>query len=225
MDIVDLTHTLDENIQIYPGDPQFSCCPALTVENDGWNVQSISLGSHTGTHIDAPYHILKDGQTIETIPISRFIGPCIVIDVTGKQPRERIHWEALASYEFKMRRGAPHGAVVLLRTDWSKYWGNPRYFDHPFLDREAAQKILDTGINVIGIDTLSPDETHVDDKHDCNIDVGVHQTVLGAGGLIAENLTNLDIIQEGSWTINLVPLKLHHCDGSPIRAFASRNVT
>lgn len=223
MDIVDLSHTLDRDISIYPGDPQYSCCPALTVQKDGWNVQSISIGSHSGTHIDAPYHILDDGQTIDQVPLTRFIGPCIVIDVTGKGPRERITWDDLREYHTKMLYGAKDGAIVLLRTDWSKEWGTPKYYDHPFLDPEAARQIMKTGIRVIGIDTLSPDETHLDSAVEG--DVGVHQAILGADGLIAENLTNLADIQEGDWSVNLVPLKLGHCDGSPIRAFASRTIT
>lgn len=223
MNLVDLSHTLDDNITVYPGDPQYSCCPALIVQKDGWNVQSISIGSHSGTHIDAPYHILENGQTIDQVPLSRFIGPCIVVDVTGKRPRERIRWDDLRPYETKIREGSRNGAILLLRTDWSKEWGSPKYYDHPFLDSEAARRIIETGIRVIGIDTLSPDETHLDNAVDG--DVGVHQAILGADGLIAENLTNLAAIQDGDWSVNLVPLKLGHCDGSPIRAFASRNVT
>ena len=92
------------------------------------------------------------------------------------------------------------------------------YYDHPFLEVEAAKRLLELGVKVIGVDTLSPDETRVDGSFP---DFAVHHAVLGAGAVIAENLTNLEAIQTGDWLVSLVPLKLGGLDGSPIRAFAS----
>lgn len=239
MEIVDLSHTLRSDMSIYPGDPVYSCCPALTLANDGCNVQALSLGSHSGTHIDAPYHFFESGQRVDEIPLSRFIRPAIVIDLTAKTSRERITWEDLSPYEHRMHQAAKQEAILLLRTDWSRHWGTNSYFSHPFLDKHAAQGIIDTGIRFIGIDTLSPDETHVQ-THDPNTstpaptgpantttltdttasDFAVHNVILGSGGLIAENLTNLSAIQSGNWLVSLVPLKLAGCDGSPVRAYA-----
>ncbi|KAI0077199.1 putative cyclase [Panus rudis PR-1116 ss-1] len=217
---VDLSHALHEGMQIYPGDPQFTCCPALSLDADGWNVQSLSLGTHTGTHVDAPYHIIKDGQTIDALPISRFVGPVIVIDVTDVGARHRIVWNDIANYESTIQQGADRGAFVFFRTNWSHYYGSERYFDHTFLDKAVAQKLVDYGIHLIGVDTLSPDETHLQPNENTPEDVGVHQTILGAGGIIAENLTNLASIEEGEWIVHLAPLKLKECDGSPVRAYA-----
>ncbi|KAH9856748.1 putative cyclase [Lenzites betulinus] len=218
---IDLTYTLDENVPIYPGDPAFSCCPTQTIPNDGINLHAISLGSHTGTHVDAPYHFVEDGARIDEVPLSAFIGNAVVVDLTQKTSRELITWADISSYTELICRKTqlPNGVFVLLHTGWSRYWQSPTFFDHPFLTHDASQRLLDLGVKLIGVDTLSPDETHVDGS---TTDFGVHHAVLGAGALIAENLTNLEAIQTGDWLVSLMPLKLKGCDGSPVRAFAWR---
>ncbi|KAI0644925.1 putative cyclase [Trametes meyenii] len=218
---VDLTYVVDENVQVYPGDPAFSCCPTLTIPKDGQTVHSISMGSHTGTHVDAPYHFIQDGATIDTISLSSFVAHAVVVDVTGKQPKELITWTDLLPYiELICRKAAlPHGVVVLLHTGWSQHWQSSVYFEHPFLTRDAAERLIALGVKAIGVDTLSPDETCVDGS---TPDFGVHHVVLGAGALIVENLTNIASIASGDWLVNFVPLKLKGLDGSPVRAFASR---
>jgi len=220
MEYVDLSHTLDSSTPIYPGDPTFSCCPALTLGDDGVNVQTISLGSHTGTHVDAPYHFIASGQRIDDISLSEFIGPALVIDATGKNAREKITWQDVEPFVDSMRAAQGSAPIVLIRTGWSQYWGTAVYFDHPYLDRDAAVKLVDAGVKTIGIDTLSPDETFTNPELHGQFDV--HHIILGAGGIIAENLTNLDQIQDGFWVINMVPLKIGGSDGSPVRAFAWR---
>ncbi|PCH35728.1 putative cyclase [Wolfiporia cocos MD-104 SS10] len=225
---VHLSHRLDARTQIYPGDPAFSCCPTLTLAVDGVNVQSVSLGSHTGTHVDAPFHFFDSGARIDEIPLSRFVGRALVIDVTGKAPRERILWAALEPYEEEIRRRVAQasergtGLVLLFHTGWSRFWGAQQYLDHPFLDAEVAKRIVDLGVTTFGIDTLSPDETPASEKVHTAFDV--HKVFLGAGGVIAENVTNLEKIRLGEWDVSMVPLKLGDCDGSPVRAYASRQV-
>ncbi|TFK80806.1 putative cyclase [Polyporus arcularius HHB13444] len=216
---VDLTHSLNGDTQVYPGDPCYSCCPVLTIPKDGMNVQSISLGSHTGTHIDAPYHFVEKGLTVDQIPLSTFLGNVVVIDVTAKGPKEKIAWADMSAHEDTIRHKATleHGVFVFLRTGWSKYWGTDKYYHHPFLERDAAKKLLELGVKAIGVDSLSPDETRLDGD---TPDFGVHEVVLGAGAILAENLTHLDALQQGDWLVSLAPLKLDGCDGSPVRAFA-----
>ena len=220
---VDLSHTLDEKTQVYPGDPSFRCCPLLTIDHDGNNVASISMGSHTGTHVDAPYHFVQEGKRIDEVALSQFIGTTVVVDLSSKTPRERITWCDLAPYAETLKRHVSEnatGVILLIRTDWSKHWGSDMYFEHPYLAREAAEGIVAIGVRTFGTDTLSPDETYVDPEVES--DFAAHQVILGAGGVIAENLTNLQAIQDGEWIVSLVPLKIGGCDGSPVRAFASR---
>jgi len=231
-EIIDLTHTLDDNISVYPGDPSFACHQALTIRKDGNAVSSITVGSHTGTHIDAPSHFFEDGVTVDRVPLERLIGPAVVIDLSGQLgPRQTIEWGNLEKWEGKMRDivqaqsqkdGRAAGSMLLIRTGWDQHWGTDTYFDHPFLSKEAAQRILATGITLIGVDTLSPDETVLPSEAipEPVFDFSVHNVVLGVGFLIAENLTNLGRIADGQWIVNLLPLKIGGCDGSPIRACA-----
>ncbi|TBU22930.1 putative cyclase [Dichomitus squalens] len=216
---VDLSHTLEPNAQIYPGDPAFACCPVQTIAEDGNSVHSILMGSHTGTHVDAPNHFCQNGAPIDQLPLSTFIGNTVVVDVTQKSAKAKISWADLAAYEGIIRQkvALDHGAFVLLHTGWSKHWKSQMYYEHPFLEAEAAKRLLELGVKVIGVDALSPDETRVDGSIP---DFAVHGLVLGAGAVIAENLTNLEAIQKGDWLVSLVPLKLGGLDGSPVRAFA-----
>lgn len=233
--IVDLSHKLEPDMQIYPGDSVFTCTPTLEIEDHGCNVHLMSIGSHTGslcaqsrivsrkldekitgTHVDAPYHFFADGKKIDEIPLSTFIGPALTIDLSFKTAREVITWADLSSYSSSMHQGI----ILLLYTNWSKYWKTPKYYDHPFLTRDAAEKIMATGIRVIGVDMLSPDETRLDGTMG-ELGFGAHQVILSAGGVIAENLTNLkEVISKGA-AVSMIPLNIRGCDGSPVRAFAT----
>lgn len=227
--IIDLTHPLTSIIPIYPGDPPFVSTPLCTVAVDGVSVHSLAMGTHTGTHIDAPSHFIRDGKPVGQIPIGELIAvPTLVVDLRGDgstiRPRERITWANLDKYEGKMKKG---GALILY-TGWSKKWCSAEYFAHPYLTRDAAEGIMARGVKILGVDTLSPDETpegEVSEKGD----FGVHETVLGRGGLIVENLANVDaLLGEGDdasddWIVSFVPLYLGDVeDGSPVRAFAWR---
>ncbi|KAJ3551616.1 hypothetical protein NM688_g4598 [Phlebia brevispora] len=221
---VDLSHSLDSKMSTYPGDPKFSCCPALTIEKDEVNVQSLSLGTHSGTHIDAPYHFFQDGQTVDNIMLSCCKAPVFVVDVTSKQPRERVSWADISALEDDLRDAISQGAMVLFQTGWSKYWGREAYFHHPFLDGEVARRLVDMGVQFIGIDTLSPDETHPEAQESVEMDFTVHKILLSANVVIAENLTNLEEIRHGRWVACIAPLKISGADGSPVRAFAWREL-
>jgi len=169
------------------------------------------MTSHTGTHVDAPYHFFANGNKIDEIPLSTFIGQALVIDLTMKGAREIITWADLAPHSCRMH----DGVIVLLHTGWSAHWKTPRYYDHPFVSREAAEGIMATGVRVLGVDTFSPDETLVDGTEG-KFGFGTHQVILGCGGVIAENLTNLDAILDKNAIISLVPLNIRGCDGSPL---------
>ncbi|KAJ7179544.1 putative cyclase [Mycena filopes] len=222
MPVVDLSHSLRPDMQVYPNDPVFSSSCAASVEKDGYSVRSLSMGSHTGTHVDAPSHFFAAGNSIEQIPLDTFIGPLLLVDLTTKSPREPITWQGdLAPYASRMAAGV----ILVLQTGWSQYWCQNTYLDHPFLERTAAEQIIATGIRVVGVDTLSPDETHVDDSGSEG-SFGAHEVILGAGGVIAENLTNLDALHGSvDYVVHLIPLKIDGSDGSPVRAFAMEKST
>ncbi|PPQ66219.1 hypothetical protein CVT24_000331 [Panaeolus cyanescens] len=234
---IDLSHPLDESVQVYPGDPLMSSHPCATIAKDGYNVTGLSLGSHTGTHLDAPYHFVQDGRKIEEILLEELVGRFALVDLAsdsfsepGLSARQRITWEdhilpALHKSGVLSSDG-PRPKIMLIRTAWSEHFKTPKYFHHPYLTRDAAERILEAGFRVIGVDTPSPDETPIDGVGG-DEGFGFHEVILGAGSMIVENLTNLESIasairrtdlHDGCWIVNLAPLRLVGCDGSPIRA-------
>ncbi|KAI0250063.1 putative cyclase [Lactifluus subvellereus] len=229
--LIDLTQPLNCNIPVYPGDPLFSCQQSCNVPRDGYSVHVLSCSSHAGTHIDAPSHFFANGATIDQFPLSAFMRPALVLDVSHKQARECITWDTIEPVADRIRPGT----AVLFRTGWSRYYhyhhhdegthhqANARYFDHPWLAPDVAQRLVALGVRLIGTDTMSFDQSPVGGS-----DFGVHRAVLGAGGLIVENLTNLDALlaaQDGAGpdeevVVSLLPLNIAGCDGSPVRAVA-----
>ena len=220
MDIVDLSHSLESHVQVYPGDPACTITPFASVTKDGCSVHQLTLGSHAGTHIDAPSHFFTDGKSIDQIPLASLFGPFVLIDLThlNLSDRQIITWSDIAASAEAER--ISDGVILVIRTGWSKHWGTPRYYEHPFLERDVAQKILERGVRVLAVDTLSPDETPYEGRGG-DTGFGVHEAILGAGAVIAENLTNLEALN-GSNTIAIVPLNLKSCDGSPARIVAWR---
>jgi kynurenine formamidase len=263
--LIDLTQLLNPEIPVYPGDPPFSCRQIYTVPRDGYSVHALSCSSHVGTHVDAPSHFLVDGATVDQLPLSTFILPALVLDVSHKKARECIAWDTVEPMAHRIRPGI----AVLFRTGWSRYWHrtttaptNPdsrepthHYFDHPWLATDVAEGLLALGVRVVGTDTMSPDQSPlpissvvissvvgsndggggcgggsetVAEREEPISDYGFHFSFLGAGGLIVENLTNLDILlatqdaakPDEEVIVSLLPLKVTGCDGAPVRAVA-----
>jgi kynurenine formamidase len=148
-----------------------------------------------------------------------FFGPAVVMDVRGKSPRERITVEDLRPYEGRLSEGV----VAVLRTGWDEHYGTARYYDHPFLDRRAAQLIVDAGVRTVAIDALNVDETVLEGPHPEGYPA--HHLILGAGGVIAENLTNLEAVDFPDPFLSLLPVRLGGSDGAPVRAVAMEITT
>lgn len=212
--IVDLSHRVDENTQTFPGDPVPCFEPAATIERDGMNVLGLHLGSHSGTHVDAPYHFVENGARIDEMGPELFVGPAVLMDVRGKEPRGRITVDDLQPHEGLLHEGI----VAVVWTGWDEHYGTPGYYDHPFLDRRAAQLLLDSGVRTVAIDALSVDETVLEGAHPEGYPV--HELLCGAGCVIAENLTNIEAVDFPNPVLSLLPIKLGGSDGAPVRAAA-----
>ncbi|KAJ3825614.1 putative cyclase [Lentinula raphanica] len=217
MNLVDLSHPLDpEHMSIPPGLPQLTCCPIATVPKDGYSMHAVSFGSHTGTHIDAPSHFIADGKTIDQIPLNALVGHALVLDLTHKGPQEIITWNDISQNPHAEK--IEPGIILLLHTGWSKHWGSDQqiYWDHPYLSPDVADKLIASGISVIGIDCASPDKSQLEPPWDFPF----HHAFLGRGGFIVENLTALEELQGPTVTVNLLPINLVGCDGAPVRGIA-----
>ncbi|KAJ3553371.1 hypothetical protein NM688_g3648 [Phlebia brevispora] len=215
---IDLSHALIPNeTPACDGHPSYNACCVLSLAKGGIaNVHSLTIGTHTGTHIDAPYHFFDDGITVDQLDLSLLTAvPIVVADLRSKKAGEKITWDDLKKHEERLRSGV----ALLLCTGWSKHWGKPDYSQHPYLDPDVASGLIDMGVRVVGVDAMSPDkvtEEAGDSGH-------VHRIILGNGGVIVENLRGLEDlftsgIEEEDMRLSILPLRLGACDGSPVRA-------
>jgi len=207
--IVDLSHALTANTPVYPGDPVPSFSVATTIENEGYNLFNVILGSQTGSHVDAPYHFSNQGATVDKMDLKYFMGNGLIIDVTHKNSKEEITREEIKEYE-KRIDGAD---IVLFKTNWYKKAGTDEFYDHPFLSKDGGEYLLSKGVKTAGIDAINLDNTG-------GKEFPIHDMYSAAGGIIAENLAHLDLVDFDSPFIIFLPLKLIGCDGSPVRAVA-----
>ncbi|WP_030055717.1 MULTISPECIES: cyclase family protein [Streptomyces] len=245
--LVDLTHQVTTAMPVYPGDPAVLLEPALTTATAGVNVLALHLGSQSGTHVDAPYHVDVTWPTLDGLPLGRFSGPAVVADLRGLEPRAAVTPEQLAP-ALERAADSGEGTVLLLATGWARHWGTDAYLAHPSLTPEAAEAIVAAGVRTVGVDALSVDPTpdpgpgdravaallaDLTDEHDARDEgpdepsLAAHRVLLGApgGGVIAENLTDLRALLEAQEAgrpveVSLFPLRLVAADGAPVRAVA-----
>jgi len=182
---------------------------------DGVNVLVVHMGSHTGTHVDAPYHILEDGLRIDELPLTRFLGRAVVADVRHVEVGSPIDWADLASVHDELASDV----ILVLHTGWSGHWGDlGRMRTHPWLAADAARRIVEARVRTVGIDALSVDATP-DDPAAIRFDA--HEQILGAGGVIVENLTNLEALATlHDPILSILPIVIGGADGAPVRAVA-----
>jgi kynurenine formamidase len=227
--VVDLSVPIDEQTQLYPGDPDITFNTAATIERDGFNLLRMSLGSQSGTNCDAPYHFLQNGKPIDEVDLALFAGPGRVIDVRGKPARAPIERADLAPQLTDLEPGT----IVVLHTGWARHYRTERYFDHPFLSPDGCSALLEAGVRTVCLDALSVDETpeaeHPGAEHPSAEHSGaehpraafpVHRMIAGVGGVIVENLTGIERVDFADPFIVVLPLRLTGADGSPTRAVA-----
>ena len=209
MRIVDLSHTVSPDMPVYPGTEQPVFITGCTLADAGFLEKKIALSSHTGTHVDAPAHLLKDAETLDSLAIEHFHGPALMLNFETLASRTievsdlEFFKEELAKVDF-----------LLLHTGWSKYWGTDKYFsDYPVLTVEAANWLNNFQLKGVGLDTISADTA---DTHDYPI----HKTLLQKSTIIIENLTNLASLSVSLFTFSCFPIKFEDADGSPVRAVA-----
>jgi len=212
MKIIDLTLTVSDEIPTFPGSPQPSFIPWENVKEDGYNLELLFLSTHTGTHMDAPYHFLEKGAKIHEISLKKLVSEAVLIQCR-KKSGESITKTDIQKFEKK------HGKIdgfssVIFSTGWQRNLQKKYYFTkNPGLSVSAAKYLASKKINLVGIDSPSID-LGKDSKF------SVHQIFAKKGILIVENLANLDKIKSSKFHLVVLPLKLKNATGSPVRAIA-----
>ena len=214
--IVDLTHPIHEGMPTFPS----NCHPVVEVTRLGRHgienreTHKVVLGTHTGTHCDAPRHFLPDGKTVDMLSLGTLIGPALVVDFSDSQPLQEMDVP-----DFERQLGNRRPERIVLRFDWSKHWGKTEYFTHyPFISRAAAQWLVERGVQLLAMDTPTPDNpVH---GQGTELDSPNHKLLLDNQVILVENLCNLKELQQREIELIVLPLQVSAGDGSPVRCVA-----
>lgn len=204
--------TYDVSLNIAPGMPVWPGDGGIVIRRINKleagadaNVSRMEMGVHTGTHVDAPYHFLKDGNTVENLPLKVLVGRAYVVHL--RDDVDVITPEVLAAAGIP-----PRTRRVLIRTRNSKLWGKeyrPFQKDFVAVDARAAEYLVKHGVKLVGVDYLS--------VAPFGFGTPTHVTLLKAGVVIVEGL-NLSQVSQGRYNFFCLPLKLNGSDGAPARA-------
>ena len=209
--IIDLTHTISPETYVYPGTPAPAFSPTRTITRDNARETLLQVGSHTGTHMDAPRHIIPDGFGLDKLPVSQFCGRAAVIDVSHFAPGATITADFLREQNGYLRTAD----YALFYTGWEKKWDTPAFLEEPFpvLDAESAHYLVSCGLKGIGTDAISIDSLS-------SKEFPAHHVILGGGLVIVENLCLKKVVGRKDIMFFALPLKFENADGAPVRAIA-----
>ena len=204
---LDLTHTISSCMPVYPGTQQPRLTTACTIEQCGYQETLLHMYSHTGTHMDAPAHMVSSGMTLDAFPAETFVGQGFALDCREEKaitlPLLLKHESALRQVDF-----------LLFCTGWDRYWGQEKYYHgFPCLTPEAARFVATLPLSGVGEDSISLDPCD-------SVDCPNHMTLLGQGFVNTENLTGLEQLIGKDFTFLTLPLKFENSDGCSCRAMA-----
>lgn len=204
MDIIDISWSITSDITSYKDKKTVSITQVKQFDQDGVRETAITMGSHTGTHVDAPSHFLQDGVSIDQIPLKKLIGRCIVLDCTHVE--EVIDAPLLQQYDFVLRQYA----IVLFKTR-NSFVSDVQQFDYSFvyLDASAAEYLASFGLDAVGIDYLGIERNQPDHE--------THIILMKADTIIIEGL-RLQHVAPGEYTFISLPLAVKGIEAAPARA-------
>jgi arylformamidase len=201
MKIYDISMEIKEGMLTYPGDPEVRI---KKIPKSASNLSELTLGSHTGTHVDVKRHINNKGLGVDRIPLEKCIGPCKVLDLTKTKFGDGIRPVDLANFSIKKND------IILLKTKNSSIKNKKFRKDFVYLTEEGAEFLVNKKIKAVGIDYLSIQKYHTGS-------CAAHCVLLDKNVLIFEGI-NLSKVRPGKYTFIGLPLKIKEGDGSPIRA-------
>jgi arylformamidase len=188
--LMDITRPVYHGMPVWPGDPDVRFSPALTIPEGGANVVSLSMGTHSGTHIDAPSHYLTGAPTVDEIPMESLVGPCLVIEFTAGGPIGRSRLAESIN--------TPHPCRILMKNGPGAY-----------LDEGGAAYLVDQGMVLVGTEEMSIESPAGNGS--------VHTCLLAADVVILEGI-DLSHVPPGEYRLIALPLRLMGVDGAPCRA-------
>jgi len=217
--IIDITLPISSSTMVFPGDPKPMIEKVSTLEEEGYTVSRLILGSHTGTHVDAPSHILENGPSVEKLELKNLIGTAIVLDfsldageLTAEILKTRLENTLLTGEEkilllktknktlqYRDNRGIQNGGLQAKKR-----------FEHIYLGESGSKLIVEKKFVTIGIDNFSIDSLNSEK-------LPAHRILLSNQVNIVECL-DLSLVEAGIYFFICFPLKIKDCDGAPARA-------
>lgn len=212
MKLLDLTLEISETLGMFPGTPRVKMIPWTTLQHDGYHSEMLFLSTHSGTHMDAPYHFCDDGLRIHQIPMDRLAGEAALLDV-NRGPGGLVTRRDITEWEGE-HRPLDRGSSVVFRTGWQDKLGDGDYFTaNPGLSRDAAEYLAFRGVALVGTDSPSIDAGDA-------ASFPAHHILARSGAVNVENLANLDRIGEDTFRFVAMPLRIRDATASPVRAAA-----
>ena len=205
--LLDLTHVIEPEMSVFPGDPVPQAETLATCEKDGYRLTKLTVGSHCGTHADAPAHVFPDGRTLDQFSAEFFMGSATVVDCRDVSV---ITMDALQKAPY-----LTEADFLFFMTGWSKYWGTPQYVSgYPVLSDEAADFIARIDCKGVGFDTLGPDAPD-------DVTLKNHRKLMASGHrILIENLNLVGECPGGFFHFAAFPLHWKNADAAPVRAVA-----
>ena len=205
--LVEVSVLLKPGVPSYPGNPEFELQPIKRIADGGSsNVSRLVLGTHTGTHVDAPKHFFDGGAGVDALALDLLIGRCRIIDLLHRGGITEDHLAAA---------GLREDLRVLLRTPNSALWNSDGFHeDYTYLTEGGARYLVEQGVKVVGVDYLSVEQFH-------KAGAPAHHVLLGAGVIVIEGL-NLSDAEAGQYEMYCLPLRIEGADGAPARVVLKR---
>ena len=200
--LLDVSVSLAAGIPAYPGNPDFELQPIKRIAEGGSsNVSRLVMGTHTGTHVDAPKHFFDDGSGVDALPLDLLLGRARVVEITKRG--------GIGAAELS-EAGLREDLRVLLKTSNSALWNAGGFHqDYTYLTEEGARYLVDQGVKVIGIDYLSVEQFK-------KAGAPAHRALLSQAVVIIEGL-NLAEADAGMYEMYCLPLRVAGGDGAPAR--------
>jgi arylformamidase len=204
MKVHDISLTLRQRMPVYPGEPPPLLEPTSQMERgEPYNLSRLTIGTHTGTHIDAPRHFLPSGTSVDQIPVDLLVGPALVVQMAVEQE--------IAAADLEASAIPPGTERLLFKTRNSRLLDDDDFRrDFVYVTLDAARWLVERGVRLVAIDYLSVE------RMDAQPNI-VHQTLLRAGVVIVEG-ADLRQVAPGPYLLACLPLKIEGADGSPVRA-------
>lgn len=212
--LVDLSHEVEHGMITYRGLPAPIICDYLSREESRahysggteFNIGKIEMVANTGTYVDSPFHRFADGIDLSELPLES------LVDLEGIVVRAQNLGRAISAKIFN--RLDLRGKAVLVHTGWSRHWRTDQYFEgHPFLTRDAADRLVEAGAVFVGIDTYNIDDTADGTRP-------VHTTLLGNRIPICEHMCGLENLPDAGFRFHAAPVKVKAFGTFPVRAYA-----